>query len=57
MNLRLILRIARTELAVLFYSPVAWLLLVAFTCQVGFDFIEYLTEISKNKSIGQHDHF
>ena len=42
MNLRLILRIARTELAVLFYSPVAWLLLVAFTCQVGFDFMNIL---------------
>lgn len=47
MNLRLILRIARTELAVLFYSPVAWLLLVAFTCQVGFDFMNILTEIVK----------
>lgn len=30
MNWKLIFRIARTELAVLFYSPVAWLLLVAF---------------------------
>ena len=57
MNLRLILRIARTELAVLFYSPIAWLLLVAFTCQVGFDFMNILNGNSKNKSIGQHDHF
>ena len=52
MNLRLILRIARTELAVLFYSPVAWLLLVAFTCQVGFDFMNILTEIVKIKALG-----
>ena len=50
MNLRLILRIARTELAVLFYSPVAWLLLVAFTCQVGFDFMnaEFNLQMQQN---------
>lgn len=53
MNLRLISRIARTELAVLFYSPVAWLLLVAFTCQVGFDFMDILTEIVKIKAMGR----
>ena len=47
MNLRLILRIARTELAVLFYSPVAWLLLVAFTSQGGCDFMHILPEIVK----------
>ena len=52
MNLRLILRIARTELAVLFYSPIAWLLLVAFTCQEGFDFMNILTEIVKIKALG-----
>ena len=52
MNLKLILRIARTELAVLFYSPVAWLLLIAFTCQVGFDFMNILTEIVKIKALG-----
>lgn len=57
MNLRLILRIARTELAVLFYSPVAWLLLVAFTCQDRIRLYEYPDGNSKNKSIGQHDHF
>ena len=52
MNLRLILRIARTELAVLFYSPVSWFLLFAFTCQVGFDFMNILTEIVKIKALG-----
>lgn len=53
MNIRLISSIARTELAVLFYSPVAWLLLVAFTCQVGFDFMDILTEIVKIKAMGR----
>ncbi len=57
MNLRLILRIARTELAVLFYSPVAWLLLVAFYMPGRIRFYEYPDGNSKNKSIGQHDHF
>ena len=37
MNARLIFRIARTELAALFFSPIAWLLLVAFACQVGIE--------------------
>lgn len=53
MNLRLITRIARTELAVLFYSPVAWLLLMAFACQVGIDFGEIINEISKIKVMGR----
>lgn len=57
MNLKLIFRIARTELAVLFYSPVAWLLLVAFTCQVGFDFMDILTEIAKIKALGRTINF
>lgn len=47
MNFRIITRIARTELATLFYSPVAWLLLLAFACQVGIDFGTIITEIAK----------
>lgn len=57
MNWKLIFRIARTELAVLFYSPVAWLLLVAFACQVGFDFMDILTEIAKIKALGRSINF
>lgn len=53
MDWKLISRIARTELAVLFYSPVAWLLLVAFACQVGLDFMDILTEIAKVKAMGR----
>ncbi|MBS1602164.1 MAG: ABC transporter permease subunit, partial [Bacteroidetes bacterium] len=33
------LKIARTELALLFYSPIAWFLLVAFLFQCGFAYI------------------
>lgn len=53
MNLKLITRIARTELATLFYSPVAWLLLLAFACQVGIDFGTVLNEIAKIKVMGR----
>lgn len=53
MNRKILFRIARTELATLFYSPVAWLLLVAFACQVGFDFSSILTEIVKVKALGR----
>ena len=47
MDFKIINRIARTELATLFYSPVAWLLLLAFACQVGIDFGTIITEIAK----------
>ncbi len=36
--MRRILKIAKAELFTLFYSPVAWLILVAFTVQVGLKF-------------------
>ena len=53
MNFKIITRIARTELATLFYSPVAWLLLLAFACQVGIDFGNIMTEIAKIKILGR----
>ncbi len=52
MNLRLILRIARTELATLFYSPVAWMLLVVFSVQVGIDFLNIMRQIVMIKALG-----
>ena len=52
MNRKLIFGIARNELATLFYSPVAWLLLVAFACQVGIDFGQILTQIVRIKALG-----
>ncbi|MCD0488361.1 Gldg family protein [Pedobacter sp. MC2016-14] len=38
--MKTILKIARTELQVMFYSPVAWLILVIFTFQVGMNFTD-----------------
>lgn len=52
MNRKLIFGIARNELATLFYSPVAWLLLIVFACQVGIDFSNILTAITKIKALG-----
>lgn len=40
--MRAILRIARTELAVLFYSPIAWLLLIVFIVQTSITFIRQI---------------
>lgn len=57
MNLKLILRIARTELASLFYSPVAWLLLVAFSVQVGIDFLDILRKVVIIKAMGNTINF
>ena len=38
--MKMILKIARKELQVLFYSPVAWFLLLVFTVQTGLLFAE-----------------
>ncbi len=57
MNLRLILRIARTELATLFYSPVAWMLLVVFAVQVGIDFLDITRQIVMIKALGNNINF
>lgn len=54
---KLIFRIARTELSTLFYSPVAWLLLVAFACQVGIDFSNILSQIVRIKALGNNINF
>ena len=53
MNARLIFRIARTELAALFFSPIAWLLLVAFACQVGIDFMSQFVDVAKIPYLGR----
>lgn len=52
MNRKLLFGIARNELATLFFSPVAWLLLIVFACQVGIDFSDILTAITKIKALG-----
>ncbi len=40
--MKMIYKIARTELQTLFYSPVAWLILIVFTIQASMEFTEVL---------------
>ena len=44
---KMIYNIARTELQMLFYSPVAWLILVVFGVQSGMLFANQLTGLKK----------
>ena len=46
------LRIARIELNTMFYSPVAWLVLVIFAFQVGMSFSEVMDSYIHNKLMG-----
>lgn len=43
--MRTICNIAKAELQVLFFSPIAWLMLILFTFQVGLDFAGNLTNV------------
>lgn len=47
-----IIRIARTELQLLFYSPIAWLILVIFTIQAGIVFTDALGGFVNTKELG-----
>ena len=47
-------KIARTELQTLFYSPIAWLLLVLFTVQTAMTFTGALKNNLQSELMGQH---
>lgn len=46
--MKVILQIARTELQKLFYSPVAWLILIVFTFQFGVEFVQIMGMLVEN---------
>ncbi len=52
--MKLIIRIARQELSLLFHSPVAWLILIVFPIQIGVNFIYYLQMIGRAQRMGNH---
>lgn len=52
--MKLIIRIARQELSLLFHSPVAWLILIVFPIQIGIDFIYYIQMIGRAQRMGNH---
>lgn len=51
---KMIYNIARTELQMLFYSPVAWLLLVVFTIQASLLFSSQLVGLTNSQEMGYH---
>ncbi len=50
--MKTIYRIARTELLTLFYSPVAWFVLLAFAFQAGMDFSDTFARCLKSQDLG-----
>jgi ABC-2 type transport system permease protein len=50
--MRKILKIAKIELSILFYSPVAWLVLAIFMIQCGISFLSNLQQINTGLSLG-----
>jgi len=51
--MKTIIRIARHELSTLFYSPVAWLVLIIFPIQAALDLTKYLQMIGRAQRMGQ----
>ena len=50
--MRKILKIAKLELSILFYSPVAWLVLAIFMIQCGLSFLDNLQNINTSLGLG-----
>ena len=53
---KMIYNIARTELQMLFYSPVAWLILVVFGVQSGMLFADQLAGLVSGQQMGRCFH-
>lgn len=52
-----VLKIARLELSILFYSPIAWLILIIFIIQSGVTFTSMLNEVETKQQLGNHLQF
>lgn len=50
--MKTIFKIAKTELRDLFYSPIAWLILIIFTFQTGMAFSDMISSIAKGQAMG-----
>lgn len=50
--MRRIYKIAKAELFTLFYSPIAWMILVVFAFQTGMAFVEHLQEVVRSQDSG-----
>ncbi|MGN1233607.1 MAG: Gldg family protein [Candidatus Cryptobacteroides sp.] len=52
-NFNQTLRIAKAELKMMFYSPVAWLVLLVFAVQVGYSFVDVFSGILDSMDLGR----
>lgn len=52
-DFKLTLRVAKIELNTLFYSPVAWLVLLVFVAQVGYSFVDAFVGILHAQELGR----
>lgn len=52
-QMKTIYNIAKTELKTLFYSPIAWLVLIIFTIQVTAPYLHIIEKIIKNQTLGE----
>ena len=52
--MKIILRIARTELAVLFYSPIAWFILIVFTFLSAMGYVDLITKWTTSLELGHY---
>lgn len=50
--MKIILKIAKAELQVLFYSPIAWLILILFTFTASTDLVGILKQLVQNIAMG-----
>ncbi len=50
--MKIIYKIAKAELQSLFFSPIAWLILILYTFQTGIDFAGLLDSVMKNREMG-----
>jgi len=50
--MRQIFKIAKAELFTLFYSPIAWMILVVFAFQTGMVYVDHLKELLQMKKMG-----
>lgn len=53
-NIRQTLRVAKIELSSMFYSPVAWLVLVIFALLIGYDYASVFDDQMRGKSLGNN---
>lgn len=54
--MKMIYKIARTELRILFYSPIAWLILIIFSFQTGLFFAGTIEGLARNEFLGYRNH-